>query len=225
MSNQPDFLTIRQLDLENKLILPTTKLYSQISFKLNALSQDIHSALIDVHSIVANAAKQVYEHPVETLTAWYEQAVYTGAAIYAQGQTSVLQVYQGWQVKVNLAKEKTGQYLQAFWDNPEQVASATFEPVTRYVTAITEQSERDWQLFMDSPGQFMMDALAPITGYLGELGENAEAVLISSYYALADLFGLLLAQPASTLQAMYRNTLSALLDVYFEVISSLMVMV
>ena len=48
----------------------------------------------------------------------------------------------------------------------------------------------------------MMDALAPITGYWGELGENAEAVLIISYYALADL-----------------------LDVYFEVISSLMVMV
>ena len=43
------------------------------------------------------------------------------------------------------------QYLQAFWDNPEQVATATFEPVTRYVAAVTEQSERYWQLFMDSP--------------------------------------------------------------------------
>ena len=224
MFNQPDFLTIRQLDLENKLILPTTKLYSQVSFKLNALSQDIHSALLDVHSVVANAARQVYEHPVETLTAWYEKAVYTGAAIYAQGQTSVLQVYQGWQVKVNLAKEKTGQYLLAFWDNPEQVASATFEPVTRYVTAITEQSERSWQLFMENPEQFMMTALAPITGYLSSLGENAEAVLVSSYYALADFFSVLMVQPLVTFQALYRNALSALLDVYFEVISSLMVM-
>ena len=71
----------------------------------------------------------------------------------------------------------------------------------------------------------MMGALALITGYWGELGENAEAVLISSYYALADLFGLLLAQPASTSQVIYRNTLSAVLDVYFEVISSLMVMI
>ena len=224
MFNQPDFLIRHQLDLENKLILPTTKLYSQISFKLNALSQDIHSALIDVHSIVANAAKQIYDHPVETLTAWYEQAVHSGAAIYAQGQTSVLPVYQGWQVKVNLAKEKTGQYLQAFWDNPAQVTSATFEPVTRYVTAITEQSERSWQLFMENPEQFMMTALAPITGYLSALGENAEAVLVSSYYALANLFSLLIAQPLATFQALYRNALSALLDVYFEVISSLMVM-
>jgi hypothetical protein len=48
----------------------------------------------------------------------------------------------------------------------------------------------------------MMDAFAPITGYWGELGENAEEVLINSYYGLADL-----------------------LDVYFEVTSSLMVTV
>jgi len=32
-----------------------------------------------------------------------------------------------------------------------------------------------------------MDAPAPIIGYRGGVGENAEAVLISSYYALADL--------------------------------------
>jgi len=38
MFNQPDFFTIRQLDLENKLVLPTTKLYSQVSFQLNALT-------------------------------------------------------------------------------------------------------------------------------------------------------------------------------------------
>ena len=118
MLNQPDFFTIRQLDLENKLVLPTTKLYNQFSFQLNALYQDIHSALIGVHSVVAAASKQVYEHPMETLTAWYDQAVYTGTTLYAQAQTSVLPVYQGWQVKVNSGKEKTGQYLQAFWDNP-----------------------------------------------------------------------------------------------------------
>ena len=97
--------------------------------------------------------------------------------------------------------------------------------MTRYVCDVTEQSERYWQLFMDSPEQFMMEAHAPITGYLSSLGENAEAVLISSYYALADLFSLLIAQPSATFQALYRNTLSALLDVYFEVISSLLVMV
>jgi len=224
MLNQPDFFTIRQLDLENKLVLPTTKLYNQFSFQLNALYQDIHSALIGVHSVVAAASKQVYEHPMETLTAWYDQAVYTGTTLYAQAQTSVLPVYQGWQVKVNSGKEKTGQYLQAFWDNPEQVTLSTIEPVTRYVTAVTEQSERYWQLFMEDPEQFMVTALAPVTGSLSTLGENAEAVLISKYYVLTDLFSLLIAQPSATLQASYRNALAALLDVYFDLISSLLVM-
>ena len=224
MFNQSEFFAIRQLDLDNKLILPTTKLYSQVSFQLNALYQDIHSALISAHSAVATAAKQVYEHPVETLTAWYEQAVHSGTALYAQVQNSVLPVYQDWQLKVNMGKGKTGQYLQAFWDNPEQVTLAAIEPVTRYASAVTEQSERYWQLFMENPEQFMVTALAPVTVSLASFGEQAEAVLISKYYALTDVFNLLLAQPAATLQASYRNALAALLDVYFDVISSLLVM-
>ncbi|TAN65940.1 MAG: hypothetical protein EPN17_15410 [Methylobacter sp.] len=224
MFNQPDFFTIRQLDLENKLILPTTQLYGQVSFQLNALYQDIRSVLIDAHSVVAAAAKQVYAHPVETLTAWYDQAAYTGGALYAQVQTAVLPVYRDWQVQVNTGKEATGRYLQAFWDNPEQVAAATFEPVTQYVTSVATQSGQYWQMFIDNPEQFTASALSPVSSYLASLSEDAEAVLISSYYALADLFSVLMAQPSATLQALYRNTLSALLDVYFDVISSLLVM-
>jgi hypothetical protein len=223
MFNQPDFFTIQQLDLENKLILPTTKLYSQVSFKLNALYQDIHTVLIDFHGKVAVAGKQVYDHPVETLTAWYEQAAYAGNALYAQVQTSVLPTYQGWQVKVNAGKEATSQYLQAFWDNPDQVTLATLEPVTRYVAAVTGQSERYWQLFLDNPEQFMASVLSPVTGYLASLTQETEAVLISSYYVLAELFRLLMMQPSATLQALYHNTLSALLDAYFDTVSSLLV--
>ncbi len=225
MFNQSDFFTIRQLDLENKLILPTTKLYGQVSFQFNALYQDIRRVLIDVHSAIATTAKQVYEHPVATLTAWYEQAAYTSTALYTQVQTATSPIYQDWQIKVNAGKEKTGQYLQAFWDNPEQVTLATFEPVTRYVTAVTERSDRYWQLFMDNPEQFMSNSLAPVTHYLASLSDNAEAFLISNYYTLTHLFSLLMTQPSSTLQALYRNTLSALLDAYFDIISSLLVMV
>lgn len=225
MFNDPNFFTIRQLDLENKLILPTTKLYDQVSFQLNTLYQDIRSVLIDAHYLMSVTAKQLYEHPVATMTTWYEQAAYTGTALYAQAQAVMTPVYQHWQAQVTTGKEQTTQFLQAFWANPEQVALASFEPVTRYVTAVTEQSERYWQLFMDSPEQFMVMALAPVTGYLGSLTNDAEATLISSYYVLADLFGLLVAQPSTTVQALYHNTLAALLDVYFDVISSLLVMV
>ncbi len=217
--NHPDFFTHRQFDLENKLILPTTKLYSQISFQFNTLYQDIRTALIDVHGVVATAAKQVYAHPIETLTTWYD----SGAVWYAQAQAAVLPVYQHWQVNVDRGKEKAVQYLQAFLDNPEQVAVATFDPVTRYATSIAEQSAEYWQAFMANPEQFMTAAFTPLTSYLVSLSVEAEAVLISSYYMLADLFSVLMAQPLATVQALYRNTLDALLEVYFEVISSLLV--
>jgi hypothetical protein len=224
MFNQPDFFAIRQLDLENKLILPTTKLYSQVNFKLNALYQDIQTVLIDFHGKVAVAGKQLYDHPVETLTTWYEQTAYTGNALYAQVQTSVLPIYQDWQVKVNAGKDATSQYLQAFWNNPDQVALAAIEPVTRYVTAVSVQSEHYWQLLLDNPEQFMVSAFAPVTGYLVSLTQETEAVLISSYYALAELFRLLMSQPSVTLQALYHNTLAALLEAYFDIISSLLVL-
>lgn len=222
--NQPDFFTLRQLDLENKLILPTTQLYDQVSFQLNTLYQDIRSVLIDAHSVAAAAAKQVYAHPAATLSAWYDQAVFTGGALYAQTQAAVLPIYRDWQIQVNKSTEATSQYLQAFWDNPERVTLATVEPVTRYVTSVATQSGQYWHLFIDNPEQFAVAALAPITGYLASFSKDAEVVLINSYYALADLFRLLMAQPSTTLQAVYHNTLSALLEVYFDVISSLLVM-
>jgi len=221
--NHPDFFTHRELDLENKLILPTAKLYNQAVFQLNALYQDIRSVLIDTHSVIAAAAKQVYAHPVETLTAWYDQSVQTGTVLYAQAQATALPVYQGWQVKFNVGREKAGQYLQAFWDNPEQAAATAFEPVSRYATGAAEKSTLYWQAFSDNPEQFMASAFAPVSHYLASLTEEAEALLLGSYYALVDLSGLLMAQPSATFQALYRNTLSALLDVYFDVISSLLV--
>ena len=224
MINVPDFFALRQLDLENKLVLPTTKLYGQVSFQLKALYQDIRSVLLDAHQLVATTAKRIYEQPVETMTAWHEQGANTATARYTQEQTAVWPVYQNWQVQVNTGKENTSRYLQAFWDNPEQVTVATLEPVTRYVTAVTGQSVEYWQMFMANPEQFMVTALTPVTAYLSSLTHDAEAVLLGSYYALVDLFSLLMAQPSATLQALYRNTLSALLDVYFDVISSLLVM-
>jgi len=224
MLNQPDFLTFRQLDLETKLILPTQKLLTQISFQLNSLYQDIRNALIDAHSFVAAAAKQVYEQPIPTLTVWYEQSVDSGKVLYAQIQGTVSPIYQDWQVKLSVGKERAGHYLQAFWDNPEQVTVATFEPITRYMVDVADQSGRYWQAFSEDPELFAISAFAPITEYLSSLSDEAEAVLISSYYGLADFLSLLMAQPSATFQALYRNTLSSLLDVYFELVSSLLVM-
>ena len=58
MLNQQDFLTLNQLDLDNKLILPTQKLLNQVNLQLNRLYQDIRSALIDAHSSVATTDRK-----------------------------------------------------------------------------------------------------------------------------------------------------------------------
>ncbi|MCX7097559.1 MAG: hypothetical protein NTV43_06590 [Methylococcales bacterium] len=224
MINQPDFFPLPPLDLENKLLLPTAKLYGQATMQLTALYQDIRTALVNAHTIVANTAKQVYEHPIETMTAWYDQAVYSGISLYAQAQSTIVPVYQGWQVKVNMGKERAGQNLQAFWDNPEQMAAAAFEPVTRYVASASGQTERYWQLLTDRPEQFFAAVFTPIGHYMAELADTAEAGLISAYHLLANAIYLMLAKPSETIQALYHNGLSALLDAYFGIVSSLLAM-
>jgi hypothetical protein len=221
--NQPDFFTIRELDVENKLILPTKTLYNQTTFQLNSLYQDISSALINAHDIVAIHTKQLYLNPTKTLSVWYDQATAMSTAYYTQAQAVVLPVYENWQAKLNTSKEKVIQNFQVFWDNPEQVTVATFQLLTQYVTNATEQSSQYLKLFMDNPEQFLSSAFAPVTYYLSSLSDDAEAILISSYYALADLSKLLLEQPSATIQSIYHNALSALLDTYFDIISSLLV--
>jgi hypothetical protein len=221
--NQPDFFTIRELDVENKLILPTKTLYNQTTFQLNSLYQDISSALINAHDIVAIHTKQLYLNPTKTLSVWYDQATAMSTAYYTQAQAVVLPVYENWQAKLNTSKEKVIQNFQVFWDNPEQVTVATFQPLAQYVTDATKQSSQYLKLFMDNPEQFLSSAFAPVTYYLSSLSDDAEAILISSYYALADLSKLLLEQPSATIQSIYHNALSALLDTYFDIISSLLV--
>jgi hypothetical protein len=228
MLDKPDFIGIPQLDLENKLIMPTLKLYDQLSFKLNILYQDIRNTLIDAHTYLAGAAEQFYDHPKETLSAWYDQVAYTSTNLYAQFENDLLPraetFYQQWQMQATVAVDTAGQYWNAFWENPEQMTLAAVEPVSRYFVSATEQTERYWQLFIENPEQFAIDAFTPVTNYLSSLTDSAEVALISSYYALLELFQVLMAQPVAAFQALYANTLSILLDTYYDVISSLLVM-
>lgn len=223
--NQPDFFMAQPLDLENKLIIPTVKLHTQASLQLNTLYENIRNLLIEAHTYVATLAKQVYAQPVETLAAWYGQAAYTATTLYADAQSYVLPIYQQWGTQFTIGKEQAGQFLQAFWRDPEQVTLAALAPLKAHVATATTYSEQYLQPLLDNPEQFLWDALAPINNYLNSFTESAESILIGTYYALLDLFKLLMAQPSETVRALYQNSLSALLDVYFDAISSLLTMV
>lgn len=218
MFNYADFFTYHPLELDAKLIVPTKKVYEQLGFQLNSLYHDIRSVLINAHREVATVAKQVYEHPVETVINWVDAC----AVLYAQAQTVVVPLYQQLQVSAQSGKENLIHYAQAWWENPTQVTVSTFKPITDYVSTVANQSTMYWQAFSENPEQFIATACLPLTNYLSLVGNEAEAILISHYYALGELFTVLMAQPSATLQALYHHSLSALLDSYFNIISSLL---
>jgi hypothetical protein len=215
MSNDPDFINIPELDIENKLILPTLKLYEQFEFKFSAIYQDIRSILIDIHAYLADVALQWYQHPLETFSTCYDRF-----------ENDVLPkadlLFQSWQIQAMTGADQAKQYIQVFWDNPQQTTLAALEPVSEYFGAITEQSNHYWQSFLDNPEQFMQETMMVATNYLEAFSDHTEVVLISSYYYLLELFRILMEQPYSTLHALYANSLSRLLDTYYDLISSLL---
>ena len=186
----------QDLDLENKLFLPTSKLYAQLNVQLQTLYQDIRAALIDSHALLAASTKQLYEQPGPTLTAWYDQATSRAVELHAQINEELLPkaqaFYQQLVVDVADAGRETQLYLQNFIENPEAVAAAAIQPVTAYLAAATEATE---------------------------------AALVSGYYALGSLLSQLMKQPAETLEASIHYLLSELLELYFQAVSSLLIQI
>ncbi len=186
----------QDLDLENKLFLPTSKLYTQLNVQLQMLYQDIRTALIDSHALMASSAKRLYEQPGPTLAAWYDQTAGRAAELHAQINEELLPKaqasYQQLVVDVADAGRETQLYLQNFMANPEAAAAAAIQPVTAYLAAATEATE---------------------------------AALVSGYYALGSLLGQLMKQPAETLEASIHYLLSELLELYFRAVSSLLIQI
>ncbi|PKM11520.1 MAG: hypothetical protein CVV13_08820 [Gammaproteobacteria bacterium HGW-Gammaproteobacteria-3] len=201
--NNSDFLALKPLDLENKLFLPTSQLYTQTVSRLNSLYLDIKQALIDFHSALATQAQDLYQHPVETTSAWYGQAVDYGANVYAsisgQWLPKAEAAYQQSMIEVSELGQQFGQFWQTFYDNPEAVTISLIAPVSTHFTNM-----------IDASGSYISSTIAV-----------SEAYLKSLYSALTELFNLLLEQPELTLNALYQNTLSALLEIYFGLVSSL----
>lgn len=191
----PDFFDLKPLDLENKVFLPTRELYSSLSLQLNELYRQIKTVLLDWHAEVAVAAKQFYAHPLETGSQWYAQAVDYGAQMYAQ----VNEVYFP---KVESMYEQT-------------IAEAT---------QLGRQAGEFWQAFYDHPQATVAALVEPVTNYTNQALDVAEVYFVSVYSAILELFDLMLEQPTETLEAVYQNVLAGLLDVYFQMISSLLAM-
>jgi hypothetical protein len=219
-----DDLTLRQLDLENKLVLPTAKLVAQVKAQLNDWYLNTCGTLLDFNGAMVAAAKQLYAHPVDTTAAWAEQIRIGSADLVAQAQSVALPIYQNCLAKASTGKEKTIQTLQAFWDDPQQATLETFAPAIRLASKAYGVLERDLQFLLDNPGQYLVASLSPATAYLTSVADSAKTMLTASYATLADVLTLLKDQPSLAFKALYHNILSALLDGYSDAVSSLLVM-
>lgn len=226
--NQLDFLVIKELDIENKLLVPTVELYAHLNLQFKVLYHDIRQALVDSHALLASAAKQFYVQPMETAMVWYTKTLELSETVQATIQMDLLpkvqMLYQGWELKLVGRPGAIGQSLQAFWDNPGDVTIATLDSVGQYALTLTGPTERALQALVDNPEQFMASILTPASEYLRWFGDELEALLISTYYLLLDLANLLMAQPSATVQALYSQTLSVLLETYSTAISALLAM-
>ncbi|MGR9115327.1 MAG: hypothetical protein ACU85E_06140 [Gammaproteobacteria bacterium] len=202
--NSPDFLAFKPLDLENKLFLPSSKLYTQTMWKLNSVYQEIKEVLINFHDEVATEAGRFYQNPVETSAAWYQQAVeystrayaYVAAQMWPQAEAGYRQVV----ADVTEFGQQTGEFWHAFYENPEEVTVSLVEPISMRFNSMVDASQ----------------------AYMNASLETVEAYLLGLYSASIELFKLLIEQPGNTITALYQNMLSALLDLYFDLVSSLL---
>ena len=188
-----DFLNRQQLDLDSKLIQPSQQVVAQLNAQIRALYIDIREQLLAFHADIAAAAKQVYEQPLPTMSAWYDQAVKSSQEFYALFQNemvpSVTVTYQQVVADVTDAGLQAIQYGNTFWQDPEAQVTALYEQLSTLLNS----------------------------------GLNVtEATLANLYDAMGDLLGLLLEQPGNTVQALYYNTMSALLDLYFSIVTTLL---
>lgn len=190
----PDFFYLKPLDLEHKVFLPTRELYSSLSLQLNELYQQIKTVLLDWHTEVAVTAKQFYAHPVETGSQWYAQAIDYGSQMYEQ----LNEVY--------LPK-----------------AEAAFEQGIADAVQIGRQAGEFWQAFYNHPQATVAALVEPVAIHANQALEASEAYLSAMYTAVLELVDLLLEHPAETLEAVYQNALAGLLDVYYQLVSSLLI--
>lgn len=214
LSINQDFLNIKQLDIESKLIEPTSRLVGQLNAQLSSLYVETESKLRELHIEIAALSKQAYEQPVETFTALYDQSIEECNEVYVLFREEVLPkaevVCQQIAAKVSDAGDKTLAFGQALLDDPQATIASSVDKISVSFNTGLDAS------------QAIIDTIsAQLTAWSSMAMQVTEENALSLYYAAGEILKLLLEQPWETVQALFYNTLSSLLDVYFQAVSSL----
>jgi len=214
LSINQDFLNIKPLDVENKLIEPTSRLVAQLNSHLSSFYKETENIARELHSDIAAFSKQAYEQPLETFSTLYDQSVQECNEVYAVLREQVLpKIEVACQQLTTKVSELGGQSLefgQALLDNPQTTIAATVDKLSSSLNVGLEASQT-----------LIADINEQLSTWSSIALEATEANALSLYYACGELLKLILEQPWETIQAVFYNTLASLLDIYFHAVSSL----
>lgn len=187
-------MAFENLDLESKVYIPTQQLISQLQNDLATLYVTIRQGLIDAHNTVAILGKEVYDNPLETLSAWYNQSVASCTELYA-----------------------------GFFEKVLPKAEHNYEQMLVMVSGYSDQAQNSLIYMVENPQQVSADAIESITESLSATADVSSELFEVLQEKTAEIITLLSEQPLQTLEAATMETLSALLDAYFELVNVLLV--
>ncbi|MCF7969616.1 MAG: hypothetical protein K9L22_00430 [Methylococcaceae bacterium] len=191
-------MSIEDLDYQAKIIAPSKQLYAQLSEQANELLAQAKESALELHAKVAETSLGFYEHPVETATRWQAEATEKGNQLYATFNDNILPAVKAdyEQLIVTLVDYglQSRQSFQVFLDNPEQMTVEAFTAFNQSLSAFIEHSLKVSSLM------------------LNELSSKA-----------SEIISLLIEQPMETIEAFYYQSLTTLLNSYFDIVSSALV--
>jgi len=184
-------------DFATKVSLPSKQLYSEVGSSLAEIWGDTKSAASDVHQKIAEVSVEFYDAPLVTASRWKEELTVKSNDMYTVVNSEIIpKIQSDYQ---NLASDlatygmRTQESLQVFIDNPTQITAESFNQVSQAL-----------QVYFKQFSQVSSE-------WLNELGSQSGQIV-----------NLLLEQPMSTLEAVYYDSLSVLLNSYFVLVSSML---
>lgn len=180
-------MSLNNLDLENKLFIPSKQLLAKVNNDLSELYDETRQALIDAHSFIATEGIKLYEQPAETASLWYGQS---GAFISDVSTQVKTQAQAGY-----------------------QTIDAGF---LQFNVAVSE----GFNTLISNPGQVTAEMIASIQNTVTNsinLGSDLAGQLQASAGKIIDL---LIASPMQTLETAFYDSLAAMLNGYFALVSS-----
>ncbi len=191
-------MSIEDLDYQAKVIVPTKQLYAQISEQANQLLAQAQESALELQAKIAESGLEFYDHPVDTATRWQAEAT-----------------------------QKTNQLYTTFNDTILPAVKADYEQLIVTLVDYGMQSRQSLQAFLDNPEQMTVEAFTAVNqGFMFYLNKTLDISLIAlnNLTNKADeIINLLIEQPMETMETFYYQSLTTLLNSYFDIVSSALV--